>query len=261
MTEPEAIATELADRDRDAVDLGDAQRVAVEVGVAGEHVDVGEGRVLGGGQAQLVVGHRRVVGRGDADRDRADVGAALAVGHGVVEAHRAGEIEVRGEGEGAPGVQRDRAGGDRHRVADRDRDAVDLGDAQRVAVEVGVAGEHVDVGEGRVLGGGQAQLVVGHRRVVGRGDADRDRADVGAALAVGHGVVEAHRAGEIEVRGEGEGAPGVQRHEPEAIATELPTVIAMPLIWVMLNGSPSRSVSPVSTSMLVRGVSSGERYK
>ena len=201
----------VADRDRDAVDLGDAQRVAVEVGVAGEHVDVGEGRVLGGGQAQLVVGHRRVVGRGDADRDRADVGAALAVGHGVVEAHRAGEIEVRGEGEGAPGVQRDRAGGDRHRVADRDRDAVDLGDAQRVAVEVGVAGEHVDVGEGRVLGGGQAQLVVGHRRVVGRGDADRDRADVGAALAVGHGVVEAHRAGEIEVRGEGEGAPGVQR--------------------------------------------------
>ena len=84
------------------------------------------------------VGHR-----GDVDRGGGARGAALAVADGVGDLDRAIDVGGRGEGEGAVGVDGDAALG---------RIDAGAGDAERVAVGIGVVAKHVDA-HGAVFGG------------------------------------------------------------------------------------------------------------
>src|SRR5262249_1654371 len=143
-----------------AADAGDAQGVAVDVGVVGEQRARRDhqGRVLGGG-GRVVDRDRGVVDGADGDvgRDRESVGGGGGGG-------RVGVVGVRRES--------DVAAGEAHRAVDR---AADAGDAQGVAVDVGVVGEQRARRDhqGRVLGGG-GRVVDRDRGVVDGADGDVD---------------------------------------------------------------------------------------
>src|SRR5262249_49285125 len=151
----------------------------------------------------VVVGDRGVVGALEVDRDRARVGAALAVVDRVVERARAGAAGVGVGGEG------DRAGVEDDRAA---RGVVDAGDGERVAVGVGVVGDEVGRVDGylAVLDAGR-RVVVGDGRVLDAREVDGHVARVGAAVAVVERVVERGRvvAAQVGVGRERDGAAGV----------------------------------------------------
>ena len=129
-----------------------AEPVAVLIGVVGQHVD-GDRRVLRGGR-RIVGGYRRMVGR-------------RGHGHGDVRRRRvAGRVADRvGErvGAGKVGVRRVGGGGavGRGRAVGRLRDAIH---GQRVAVRVGVVGQHAD-GDRSVLGRPR-RIIVGDGRAI-----------------------------------------------------------------------------------------------
>ena len=154
-----------------AVGLRDAhqrQRIAVRVGVVGQHRN-GHGHAPGAGS--------RVIGRGrrevdDGDGDGGGGTATVAIGDGVGDRRSA----VIGRGEGQVRAARI----DAHDAASRDR----VGDGQRVVVGVTVIAQRVNHLRDVV---GATNSVIGRtRRAVGH--TDSDEGGVGAALTVGHGV-------------------------------------------------------------------------
>ncbi len=171
--------------------LGDAQAVAVGVGVVGQHRDVH--RPVPPGRRLVVDRDRGTVG--DRDGDGGGVGGD-AVGDGVVEGVGAGEPGVRGIG--------DRTAVDDHGAVAR---GGGVGDGQGVAVGVGVVGQHRDV-DGLVAAGG-GFVVDRDRGTVA--DRDGDGGGVGGD-AVGDGVVEGVGAGEPGGRGVGHGPVVVDDH-------------------------------------------------
>ena len=159
-------------------DRADRLRAAVDVGVIGQHVDRGGGGVLehGGGVVDGDRGSSTQVTVTDTvavvaavervgERVRGPAGLAVAVvGVGLV---------------GEPGA----AAGDHHGAVGR---LGHRGDRDRVALDVGVVGQHVHRGGGGVLehrGG----VVDGDRGVVDTGDGHRHR---GGGAAWGEGVGE-----------------------------------------------------------------------
>ena len=181
-----------AERDRRAVDRGDRQLVTIDIDVVGARVE-GRHRVFGEAD-DVVASIRRIVDVVDHDVDRADV-RGRAVADGVVELDRAVEQRHRGEGQGAVGVDRDAADLVRCRCGieqiDRrggiDRLAVDLGDGQRVAINVAVVAEHRNR-DGRSFA--RRGLVIDRNRpVVDTRDGDGQRGGR-SQRAVGDGVGE-----------------------------------------------------------------------
>ena len=173
------------------------QRIAVRVGVVGQRVE-GDRLVLGRGD-RVIDRHRRVVDAADVDGDRGHIRAAVAVAHRVGEAVGAVEVGIR-------------------RVDDLARDDLDRAvgrrgqarDGERIAVHVGVIGQHVD-GDGGVLRGGD-RVVTGHRGIVHRGHVDGDRRRVGGTGRIGHRVGDRVRAIEVRRRGIVDRAVRVHRH-------------------------------------------------
>ena len=185
---------------------GDRQRVAVDIGEAGEQVGGVDrvARVLGPRrQRRLRPGQdRRVVDRRQAEALRRRDAAAVAVDDVVAEADRAVVVGGRREGPGAVAVVDQRA------VVGRQP-----GDRQRVAVDIGEAGEQVGGVDrvARVLGPRrQRRLRPGQdRRVVDRRQAEALRRRDAAAVAVDDVVAEADRAVVVGGRREGPGAVAV----------------------------------------------------
>ena len=186
------------------------QRIAVGVGVVGQHVDR-HGRVFL--RVGLVVGrHGGVVDRGDRDGHAGGVAAALAVGDAVGEAVDAVEVGLRRVGEGPVRV------GDQGPVG---RPSGDRG-LEAVAVGVAVVGEHFD-DHGHVLVG-RRRIVRGHGRIVCRrrapGGGDQDvRADLerrGPGAVQGDEGLEAGAspgAVGVDLELQGPAAPVVDLHE------------------------------------------------
>ncbi len=142
--------------------------------------------VVDGGQVQV---HRR----GDAGGTVAQH-VIEAVGAVEVGGRRVCEVAVRAERDGAAAGRREGAG---------------VGDAQCIAVDVRIVGQHV-ADDGGVLGAAIG-VGAGDRRVVYGGDVDRHRRRRGATVAVGYGVFEAGGAVEIGVRREHDVAGAVKR--------------------------------------------------
>ncbi|GJD54050.1 hypothetical protein OPKNFCMD_6830 [Methylobacterium crusticola] len=170
----------LAGEDRDTVDLRHREGIAVGIGVVGEHPDR-DGCVLGRDEG-IGGGGRCVVHRSDRDGDRVGHGRG-AVADRVGEAVGPGIVRRRGVGEGAGGIDRDRA------VRRRRREGV----GQGVAVEVG--GSRQAIAYRRVLDRREGG-VIADGRVVGARDRDGENRSRGAALAVGDRVVDARAAGD-----------------------------------------------------------------
>ncbi|GJD54049.1 hypothetical protein OPKNFCMD_6829 [Methylobacterium crusticola] len=197
-----------AGHDADAVDGRDRQRVTVAVAVVPQNRD-GDGGVLGAGEAVREC-RRGVLDRRHQAGDGGAVAAAVAVRERVGERDWAVEIGLRHEGEGAVGVERHRAAGDHDGAARRDEGAVDLDQAEDVAVDVAVVATHLE-GDGTVLRHGEA-VVAEHRRVIDRGEGAGDGCRRDTAAPVRDGVREGDRAVEVQGRHEGEGPVGVQGH-------------------------------------------------
>ena len=156
---------------------------------------LGEGcRMARARRVGIKVERRRVGHRRHRQVDLGRRGAALAVGDGVAEAHRAVEVRRRHEGQAAVGAERDRSGPacQHHPAARRHGLPVDHRDRQRIAVRL-AAGATVAVivadveGHGRILGGDH-RVVVGDRRLVGHreGEAGGRRRAAGLAVARRH---------------------------------------------------------------------------
>ena len=119
-----------------------SQRVIVWIAVICQYINVLD-RGVDRGARHIVHRHRWIVHWRHGDGFGCGRTAAVAVGDDVREAHRAGVVGIRGEGDGAVGGHRYRAVGYRDGLcgARGQGHAVDAGDAQRVAVNVAVAGQ------------------------------------------------------------------------------------------------------------------------
>ena len=188
----------------------------VEVGVVGEDVARG-GRVFVG-CTRVVRADRRVVNRGDRERERGGRGGR-AVGQRVGD-DRDGTVEVgdRREDVGTIGVDLDGAlRGDRGGLAGRvDRDVAgdqELRDGQRVLFDVGIVREDVadDVG----VFGARARIGDADRRVVDRGDRERERS-LGGQVSVLHRVHDG-RDGAVPIRGRREAVGAVAVDDQRAL--------------------------------------------
>ena len=216
----------------------DERRVGVGIMVVRDHVGRYR-RGVGGGRG-VVLGHRRVVGSGDRDRQGCGRGAAPAVGNGVAEGLdpalaglqrlNRGVGRVEGVAVAAIVLEHQAAVAAAKRRADdtgRTR-GVDQAQYHERAAAVGVGirsarlagnraraigasetGQHVARRRGLVLAQGVG-VGVGERRVVGTGQRDRDGGGVEPALAIGDGVGE----------GVGCGHARAQRHCARTIGHE-----------------------------------------
>ena len=137
------------------------QRVAVDVGIicqhgGGAHRQLG---VFGRGVGVVVGCHRRVVDRRDGDGDRGHAALGLAVAGLVGETVCAVEVQRGHVNQRAVGIERECAVS---RAVHQQR-------AQRVAINVGVVGEHPRSADCQLGVFGRGVIVVGrHRRVVDR---------------------------------------------------------------------------------------------
>ena len=167
------------------------QRIAIHVGVVGEHAGGGheERRVFRRGEG-IVDRHRPVVDRSHSDGDRGQAAVGRAVIRHISETVAAIVIRVRQVGERAVGVQGQRAIG-RRRHQDR---------GQRIVFHVGIIHEYTGRGydERRVFRRGVA-VGVRHRRVIHAGDGQRDRRRSRAGQPVVGPVGEA--VGAVGIRG------------------------------------------------------------
>ncbi len=195
-------------REGRAADFGDLQRVAVDIGVVGQHGTL-QHRVLEG--LERVVARRGIViDARDRDEDARCVGAAEGIGDSVVErveprAARADAVQRprRVVGEGPVRVHRHhRAGDQRHRPVG-DRPALDMGDLQQFAVAVAVGARAGIVGQDIARDGAflvRGIGIVGGDRVGAlAGDGD-DHRGILARRAVPGGVGEA--VGRLLARGQ-----------------------------------------------------------
>src|SRR5207247_709894 len=119
------------------------ERIAINIGVVGQHARGGESGGRDVGTRVTVSGHdaargaRRIVGRGDGDGDGGVGGAVnLAVVGFVSEAVRAVVIERRGVSTTVPYTPLFRSVG---RAGDEDR-------GERIAINIGVVGQHARSG-------------------------------------------------------------------------------------------------------------------
>ena len=184
------------------------QGIALDIGVVGEHAARRrhqQNNILGDGVA-VIHRHWRIVDRGDADGDRGE----RAV-HGPViglVGETVGAVVVGGGrvAQSAIGLQRQRPmrrAGDQH-------------GGQGIVLDIGVVGEHAARRGHRqrgVLGDGVA-VVHRHRRVVDRGDRQRDGGGIAAGRALVRLINEAVGAVVIRVRRVAQPAIGVQRQRP-----------------------------------------------
>ncbi len=166
--------------------LGRREVSVVDVVVVAEHTrgsDVQRGVLVG--VVAVALGHRRVVYGGDRHVDPTRRRPTVAVGDSVGEGIGAVGVGIRIVLEGAVSVLA-------HRTLRR---LGEVGDAQAIALFVGVVGYDVYVGS-RVLVGG-LDIVNGDRSVVDRADRDVDGGGVGPALAVAD--LEGERVVAVEV--------------------------------------------------------------
>jgi hypothetical protein len=213
----------------------------LEGGFAGVRVDDAEG-AGGGGLSRGVfldgagsgAEHGGVGDRGDVDRGNRRGRAALAVADGVGDFDRAIDVRRGGEGEGAVGVDDDRA---LERIDGR------AGDAERVAVRIGVVAEDGE-GDGLIFIGGGGQVGDCRRAVVGAGDGDRHR----GRGAVDAGDGEGFRAGLAFLQGLDFGLGVVEGVSPGAVGGERERCRRAPAELV----SGWKAASPASGSTMLR---------
>ncbi|MND70422.1 hypothetical protein D3C80_619240 [compost metagenome] len=198
-------------------ELGDAEAIAVGIGVVAQHVAAGRG-VFGDGDRAVIACERRVIHR--ADISKAELGgigeAAIAEGIGRAR-HRPGVVRRRGEGVAAVGVDDQGTDTRDHRcVASRVGDATEgeFGNRQRVAVRIGIVAQDV-AGGGGVLRHCDRAVIDGDRRIVDRINSDGagGRGAVFQALVIHRCVLEAGGAVPVGVGHEGDGcAIAARRH-------------------------------------------------
>ena len=201
-----------ADRAGDAVhrEAGDREAGAFGVGVVGEDVARDRGGVFGA-RSGVGVGDRRVIDRGDGERERRGAGESTVGQRVGDDRDRAIEVGDRREDVGTIGVDADGAlGGDRGRLAggvDRHVTADrELGYGQGIAFGVRVVGQDV-AGDVRVFRT-RVGLDRADRRVVDGGDRDRELGRVGQR-AIGQRVG-GDRDGAVPVAGRREGVSAVR---------------------------------------------------
>ena len=131
---------------------GHGQRVAVGVAVVAQDVD--RHRRVFVGRSRIVDGHRDVVHRSDRDHHDSGRNAAVAVADLVGDGIGAVEIRIRHIGNGAVGIDRDRAIG-----------RAGAGNGQRVAIGIGIVRQHAHR-DGRILRR-RCRIVRGGRTRVG----------------------------------------------------------------------------------------------
>ncbi len=216
---------------RRGLDLNSARvDVAIDVGVAVENVH-GEGRVFVG-RGGIVVGHRRVVDRDDLKRHGCRVALVVRVADRVLERVRPRKVRRWRVGDGAAVIDRRRAALRRaRRTCNR----------QVIAVDVAVVVQHLDHRVG-VLVGDRVGVVLGHGRVVDRGDRDSHLADVRAALAVVDFKLKGIRAVEIGIRDVLGAAVVVDDHLAARGRGHEPTRQRVPVRVVAVQGEWQRGV-------------------
>src|SRR5665213_716701 len=165
------------------------QRVPVHIHVVGENARPRDDqRHIFRRGICVVVGHGRIVHRGDVDGDRGEIAVGGAVVGAVGESVAAVVIGGREVSEAAVGVE----------IQHSMTDVTYEHRGQRVAFHIRVVGKNAGRGgnnERHVFQRGIC-VVVGDGRVIHRNDGDRHRAG-GRSGAIGNGVVENHRAVEI----------------------------------------------------------------
>ena len=178
----------------------DRQNVAIDIAVVGDErqrVDFHR-HALGARDRPVIAGDRRIVHRGDVDRDLRIGSAALGRVRQIAEFGEAVEIGVRREGDVA--VARERDGAILRTIY--------LTDDHPVAVEV-VRKEALDADGDRTVFGYREAAVVDRGR--DGADADVDRGGVECVATVRNRVAERRGSVEAAVRGEDDIALGIDR--------------------------------------------------
>ena len=191
----------------------------VDVGVVGE--DVTRGRRVFVGCTRVVRADRRVIDRGDRERERGRRGDG-AVGQRVGDDRDAAvEVGDRREDVGTIGVDADGAlrgdrGGGSGRVGRQVTVDRELRDRQRVVFDVGVVRQDVtdDIG----ILGARVRIDRADRRVIDRGDAQGERG-LGGQVRVLHRVDDG-RDGAVPVQGRREGVAAVGVDDQRALARD-----------------------------------------
>ena len=194
--------------------LGDAieaDGIAVQIAVVGEHVDYRRG--VFAECSAVINGHRIIVGRIDGQADRSRRGVTIGIGDGIGEAVGAVVVLRRGVSDGAV-------------IVDGNRAMQRLGDAGQLepAINGGVVGKHVDHRSGVFVQ--DCTVFHRHHRIIHRIDGDTDNRRGNITVGINNRVGEAVAAVVVGIRGINEIAVRVHRDQAmlglgEAVEAEI----------------------------------------